>query len=59
MEVTGVALSRGIALAFLGHNMQKMGAGLPVDIAQDPFKLRFVIAIKRTIIVEAHILEHG
>ena len=59
VEVTGVALSRGIALAFLGHDMQEMGAGLPVDIAQDSFKLRLIVTIKRTIIVEAHILEHG
>ena len=59
VEVTGVALSRGIALAFLGHDMQEMGAGLPVDIAQDSFKLRLIVTIKRTIIVEAHILKHG
>ena len=59
MEVTGVALSRGIALALFGHDMQEMGAGLPVDIAQDSFKLRLIVTIKRTIIVEAHILEHG
>ena len=59
MEVTGVALSRGIALAFLGHDMQEMGAGLPMDIAQDSFKLRLIVTIKRTIIVEAHILKHG
>ena len=59
VEVTGVALSRGIALAFLGHDMQEMGAGLPVDIAQDSFELRLIVTIKRTIIVEAHILKHG
>lgn len=46
MEVTGVALSRGIALAFLGHDMQEMGAGLSVDIAQDSFKLRLIVTIK-------------
>lgn len=34
MEVAGVCLCRGVALALFGHDMEEMGAGLAADGAQ-------------------------
>ena len=59
MEVAGVCLCRGVALALFGHNMEEMGAGLAADGAQRALQLCFVMAVNGSEIMEPHILKHG
>ena len=59
VEIAGIVLGGGIALALLGHDVQETGSLLAADVAQHPLQLRLIVAVHGSKIVEPHILEHG